>query len=64
MMVGTETHTRGCQVGPARGVQDDVLVLASLADPGVDKVPLGVLYGIATNVAVALSKQKPCSIDP
>jgi hypothetical protein len=43
MMTGTtETHTRGCQVGPAPGVQDDVLVLAGLADSGVDKVPLGV----------------------
>jgi hypothetical protein len=55
MVVGTETHTRGRQVGSTRGVQDDVLVLASLADPGVDKVPLGVLHGIAFNITVALS---------
>jgi hypothetical protein len=61
-VVGTETHTRGRQVGSARGVQDDVLVLASLADPGVDKVPLGVLHGIAFNVAVALSTKSPARL--
>jgi hypothetical protein len=43
-----DTHTRGSQVGSGRGVQDDVLVFAGLADSGVHKMPLGVGLCVAS----------------
>jgi hypothetical protein len=50
----TGRNTRGRQVSSTPGVQDDVLILAGLADPSVDKVPLGVRLAEAVLAAIQL----------